>query len=115
MKPEEFASSPTLSKILTQEECFAISMNLNTPDSMPMPSYLSSCRIQRRDLIHLTSTFSTLPKNGGRQNDGIVCLRNVENEALILKEPFIRKVASFRVDQAIIFKGVLLAEMVLAE
>jgi len=115
MKPEEFASSPSLSGILTQEERFAISVNLNNPDSLPMPLHLSSCRDQRRELIDVSPTLSTPLKNGERLNDGIICLRNVENGALILKEPFIRKVASFRFDQAIIFKGVILADMVLAE
>ena len=110
MKSEEFASTPSLSGILNQEECFTIFMNLNNPGSLPMPLYLSSCRNQR-----IACFFR--PVNGGRStiNQGIYCLRDVENEDLILKEAFIQKVLLFFVDRAIIFRGFVLAGMVIPE
>ncbi len=110
MKPEEFVSTPALSGILTQEESFAILMNLNNPGSLPMPLHLSSCTIQR-------SAFSSRLKNGGRStiNGGTYCLRNILNETLILKEPFINKMTSFLVHQPVILKGIVLAGMVIAE
>jgi len=111
MKSEEFASTPSLSGILNQEECFTIFMNLNNPGSLPMPLHLSSCRNQR-----IMACFSR-PVNGGRStiNEGIYCLRDVENEALILEEAFINKEFPFFVDRAIIFRGFVLAGMVIPE
>ena len=112
MKPEEFASSPALSGILTNEECMAIVVNsFNNPSSLPMPLHLSSCRNQRR-------SFSSRRENGGRSsiNDGIYCLRMVQDERLDLADrPNHPMSISFVVDQAIIFKGVVLSGIVLAE
>ena len=111
MKPEEFASSPALSGILTQEESFAILMNLNNPGGWPMPLHFSSCTIQR-------SAFSSRLKNGGRSTttDGIYCLRQVKNEALILKEPIADLSDTiFMVDKEIVIKGIVFAGMVLYE
>jgi len=48
MTPEEFASSPALSGILTQDEGFAILMNLSSRDKWPMPTQLSLSREPRR-------------------------------------------------------------------
>jgi len=111
MKPEEFASSPALSGILTQEESFVILMNLNNPGSLPMPLHFSSCSNQR-------IAFSSRLENGGRSTttDGIYCLRQIENEALILKEPVDNIFhTAFKVDKEIVIKGFVLAGMVLAE
>ena len=48
MTPDEFASSPALSGILTESECLAILMNMSSRDKWPMPSQLSTSRQQRR-------------------------------------------------------------------
>jgi len=48
MTPDEFASSPALSGILTESECLAILMNISSRDKWPMPSQLSVSRQQRR-------------------------------------------------------------------
>lgn len=48
MTPDEFASSPALSGILTESECLAILMNMSSRDKWPMPSQLSMSRQQRR-------------------------------------------------------------------
>lgn len=47
MTSEEFAAGPALCGILTQEESFAILMNLSSRDKWPMPTHLSSSRLQR--------------------------------------------------------------------
>ena len=47
MTSEEFAAGPALSGVLTQEESFAILMNLSSRDKWPMPTQLSSSRLQR--------------------------------------------------------------------
>ena len=110
MKPEEFASTPALSGILTQEESFAILMNLTNPDSLPMPIHLPSCRDQRSAcLFHRENGVQSM------LNDGFYCLRNIDNMALTLTEPFINKVTSFAVNRAVIFKGVIFAGMFAAE
>ena len=48
MTPEEFSSSPALSGILTQDESFAIFMNIGSPDKWPMPAQFSLSREPRR-------------------------------------------------------------------
>ncbi len=85
-------------------------MNLINPGRLPMPLHLSSCRNQRNALL-------SRPENGGRStiNGGIYCLRNVENEALIVKEPILNQMISFVVNQPVIFKGVVFAGMISAE
>ena len=47
MTNEDFANSPAMSGILTQEESFAILMNISCRDKWPMPSQLSSSRQSR--------------------------------------------------------------------
>jgi len=49
MTIEEFSSSPALSGILTQDESFAIFMNIGSRDKWPMPTQLSLSRQPRRD------------------------------------------------------------------
>ena len=48
MTPEEFASSPVCSGILTESECLAVFMNLNSRENWPMPSPLSTSKQMRR-------------------------------------------------------------------
>ena len=47
MKPEEFATSPGISDILSDEERTAVLINLKNPGSFPMPLNLSSCKTSR--------------------------------------------------------------------
>jgi len=109
MKLEEFASSPALSGILTEEECIAIFKNFNL-DSLSMPDHLSTCRYQRN------STLSRQENVGpSTKNCGFYCLRSVEIESLIMKEPFVNNTTMVVVDRAVICKGVIFAEIILAE
>ena len=103
--------APSLSGILTQEECFAISVNLINPCSLPvMPLHLSSCRNQRSALLSRLENAEQPTISGG-----IYCLRNFENESLIVKEPFLNNIFPFVVNRPVIFKGDVFAGMILAE
>lgn len=134
MKPEEFASTPALSEILTEEERFAIFMNLSKLDSFPMPPHLSSCRNLRG------SSYFSRREHGGRSTivDGIYVLRDFKHVTLALRkpsnhlarsviyenfwaiwptleEPYAKGCTTIMVDKEIILKSIVFAGMVLAE
>ena len=116
MTSGEFATSPVLSGILSQEECMAIFMNLNNPGSWTFPLNLSACKTPRRQA---SSTFSSSIelRNGGRStnNIGICCLLQIDNESLYHIEPSVNFITSFTVDNAVIIKGIVIAPLLVLD
>ena len=68
MTPKEFTSFPARSGILTESECLAILMNLNSEETWPMPSdVLSSdtkARGQKRALAKDYDYWESPPYHG---------------------------------------------------
>ena len=99
MTPAQFSSSTVLSGILTDNECLAIYQNLINPDSWPIPLDLSSNRKQRQS----SSLSSSLSK--------IRCLRQVENDAVVLLEPNDYIEVSFTADKDVMITGIIIANI----
>ncbi len=74
MTPKEFTSFPARSTILTESECLAILMNLNSEETWPMPSdVLSSdtkARGQKRALAEDYDYWESPPYYGNRPQFG---------------------------------------------
>lgn len=49
MTPKEFAAFPARSGILTESECLAVLMNLNSEEKWPMPSDVLSVNTKARE------------------------------------------------------------------
>ena len=58
--PAEFASGPATSELLTQEESFAILMNISAPGSWDLPDYLCKVREPRKTPPELISAASVV-------------------------------------------------------
>jgi len=106
MKPEEFASSPVLSGILTEKECFVIYQNLINPRSLPMPHHMSSCRKQRRFSPEVNSGESRI-----NTNEFFYCIRKIKNEIFLQKRGKVDLVTEFTANQTIKIKGIILTEI----
>jgi len=114
MKPEEFASSPVLTGVLTEIECLAIYQNISNPRSLPMPHHLSSCRKQIRGTSSTTS-FSPEMNSGGSTIDNtefFYCTRMIKNEIFLQKRGRDDLAAEFTANRTINIKGIILTEMI---
>ena len=115
MKPEEFASSPALSGVLTEKECLAIYQNICKPSSLSMPRHLSSYRKQRRAISSAAYFSPEIMSSGGStidKNEFFYCIRKIKNEFFLQKRGRGYLVAEFTANQIINIKGIILTEII---
>ncbi|KAK4005709.1 BTB/POZ domain-containing protein 2-like [Daphnia magna] len=124
MTNEEFASSPAMSGILTQEESFAVLMNISCRDKWQMPSQLSSSRQSRYTAPYSLSFGENSPGNRspssscGRSVETapvlsspgrIYCYRRVEGEALVHNTGILDCAVALTVDRNICIQGIVIS------
>jgi len=98
MTPEEFASSPVHSGVLTENEWATILVHLNNPDSsLPMPIHLSTNRNQRQN------------KSVASRSNEIQCLREITNETRVLLDSSFFFYATVTVDKNVVVTGIIIA------
>ena len=66
MSPEEFASAPVCSGILSESECLSVFMNFNSRENWPMPLRLSTIKQMRRCAGYRAYNYygNNNPRNG---------------------------------------------------
>nr|CAH0102927.1 unnamed protein product [Daphnia galeata] len=125
MTNEDFANSPAMSGILTQEESFAILMNISCRDKWPMPSQLSSSRQSRYTAPYNLNFGEHSPGNRspvsscGRRcvettpmlsSPGrIYCQRRVEGETLVHNTGILDCAVALTVDRNICIQGIVIS------
>ncbi|XP_067002470.1 BTB/POZ domain-containing protein 6-B [Anabrus simplex] len=119
LTPTQFAEGPALSRLLTQDESFAILMNISssTPGKLPMPEGFTTSTVARKRPVHLPSRqdgvsdaeSSVISSVGGdviREGHKYYCLRNIVQEPHFLNTSILDCSVAFTVDRNICVLGV---------
>ncbi|GLG95093.1 BTB/POZ domain-containing protein 6-A [Gryllus bimaculatus] len=126
LTPAQFAEGPALSPLLTQDESFAVLMNISssTPDKLPMPEGFSTCTLLRKKPApEIPTENSVIPVQSGIFPSGEVvqeghkyyCLRNIISQPHIFNTSILDCSVSFTVSRNICILGVQVPTQVLGE
>jgi len=141
MTPEEFATSPACSGILTNEECLSVFMNLNSRVHFIMPIQLSLSRNRRQEVetrkrryVYADERDDTRPRpssaRSSKENDDmnhvslllspsflstnekIYCLRRIVDETVVHNQGNLDCSVTLTVDQKIRIQGIVISSQI---